>query len=210
MRLRMGSAFFRSICLLGLLAAASYGMAQQPYGAPPPPPPGYGAPPFPGPDMSRILGSLTDQPATHSGFTFDRSMLQIAQNLLESNGLDPRRASAAITGISFDSYHYQQPAFYTPEAMVALIEGYRAAGWKHMVNGNQTPANTAQPRTMATDLWLHFSGTDIDGITVLTRASRDMNVVHITGDLKPLDLLHLSGHFGIPKVDPDAVMVPDR
>jgi hypothetical protein len=26
--------------------------------------------------------------------------------------------------------------------------------------------------------------------------------------LHPLDLLHLSGHFGIPRVDPDAVMVP--
>jgi hypothetical protein len=209
MRLRIDSKLCRSVCALGLLVAASGAFAQQPYGGPPPPPPpGYAMPPFPGPDMSRMVGALTDQPGTHTGFTFDRSMLQFAQNLLESNGLDPRRAAAAITGISVDSYHYQQPAFYTPEAMMALIEGYRMAGWKHLVNGRQTPASSAQPRTMATDMWLHFSGMDIDGITVLTRASRDMNVVHITGDLRPLDLLHLSGHFGIPKVDSDAVMVP--
>jgi hypothetical protein len=209
MRLPIGSKICRSVCALGFLVAASGAFAQQPYGAsPPPPPPAYGIPPFPGPDMSRVMGALSDQPSTHTGFNFDRSMLQIAQNLLESNGLDPRRAAAAITGISVDSYHYQQAAFYAPEAMMSLIEGYRVAGWKHLVNGNQTPANTAQPRTMATDLWLHFSGMEIDGITVLTRASRDMSVVHITGDLKPLDLIHLSGHFGIPKVDPDAVMVP--
>jgi hypothetical protein len=37
-----------------------------------------------------------------------------------------------------------------------------------------------------------------------------MTVVRITGDLKPLDLLRLSGHFGIPKVDPSAVMVPAK
>ena len=61
---------------------------------------------------------------------------------------------------------------------------------------------------MLTDLWLHFSGTDIDQMTVLTRSPREMIVVQVSGDLKPLDLVHLSGKFGIPKVDPGAVMVP--
>ena len=57
-------------------------------------------------------------------------MLQVAQGVLESNGVDERHAAAAITGVSIDNYHYQQPAFYTPEAMAALIETYRAAGWE--------------------------------------------------------------------------------
>ncbi len=159
------------------------------------------------PDLNQQLATLADQPARHTGFTFDKSMMQVAQGVLESSGMDARRAALAVTGVSFDQYHYQQPAFYTPEAMAALIEGYRAAGWKHLVNGNQTPANTASPHGMATDLWLHFSGADIDALTVLTRSQRDMNVIHLTGDLRPLDLVHLSGHFGIPKVDPNAVMI---
>jgi hypothetical protein len=166
--------------------------------------------PVPGPDTSQILANLADQPATHTGVTFDRNMLQIAQSALEANGLDERRAAAAITGVSYDNYHYAKPAFYTPESMAALIAGYKAAGWKHLVNANQTVANTAQPDRAVTDLWLHFSGADIDAVTVLTRAPKTMNVVRITGDLRPLDLLHLSGHFGIPKVDPSAVMVPDK
>jgi hypothetical protein len=61
---------------------------------------------------------------------------------------------------------------------------------------------------MITDLWLHNSGADINGVTVLTRSPRDMSVIQITCELRPLDLVHLSGHFGIPKVDPNAVMVP--
>ena len=52
------------------------------------------------------------------------------------------------------------------------------------------------------------AGPDITGITVLTRSSRDMSVIQIACELRPLDLIHLSGHFGIPKVDPNAVMVP--
>jgi hypothetical protein len=182
--------------LLSALLAATFAIAQ----APPP-----GALP---PNLQSSLMNLADQPATHTSFSFDRTELQIAQNLLESNGMDANRAPAALTGISVDNYRYPRPAFYTPQTMASIIAGYHAAGWKHLVNANQTPANTAQPSSTVTDLWLHFAGPDITGITVLTRSARDMSVIQIACELRPLDLVHLSGHFGIPKVDPNAVMVP--
>lgn len=154
------------------------------------------------------LSTLADQPATHTAFSFDRPLMQIAQSLLATGGMDPERAAVALTGISVDTYHYQQPAFYTPETMAAIVDAYHRAGWKHLVNANQSPANSAQPYATQTDLWLHFHGTEIDDLMVLIRGPRDMNVIQVTGSLRPLDLLHLSGHFGIPKVDPNAVMVP--
>jgi hypothetical protein len=180
----------RFLCTLGVLCCAAAFGAQAP------------------PVTPQMFSTLADQPATHTGFVFDRSMMQIAQSFLESGGLDPKRAAAALTSISFDTYKYPQPAFYTPEAMASLVAAYRAAGWKHLVNGNQSVANSAQPKTTITDLWLHFSGADIDDVTVLVRAPKNMNVIQVTGDLRPLDLVHLGGHFGIPKVDPNAVMVP--
>jgi len=160
------------------------------------------------PNINQSLAALADQPASHTSFSFDRTMLQVAQNLLSSGGMDANHAAAAITGISVDNYRYPQRAFYTPEAMSSIIASYHAAGWKHLVNANQTPANSAQPHSTITDLWLHFVGPDIDGVTVLTRSPRDMSVIHIACELRPLDLVHLSGHFGIPRVDPNAVMVP--
>ena len=159
-------------------------------------------------DLQTALMNLANQPATHFSVSLDRAELQAAQNLLASNGLDANRAAAAITGFSVDNYHYPRPAFYTPETMAAIIAGYHAAGWKHLVDANQTPANTAQPHSTVTDLWLRFAGPDITGITVLTRSPRDMSVIQIACELRPLDLVHLSGHFGIPRVDPNAVMVP--
>ncbi|HWZ51655.1 MAG TPA: hypothetical protein VNW54_09330 [Granulicella sp.] len=160
------------------------------------------------PGIQESLNNLADQPATHTGFTFDRSMMRAAQGFLESGGLESERAAAAVTSISFDTYRFPRPAFYTPETMAAIVAGYHRAGWKHLVDGNQSPANSAQPKSTLTDLWLHFSGADIDDLTVLIRSPRDMNVIQVTGDLRPLDLIHLSGHFGIPRVDPNAVMVP--
>jgi hypothetical protein len=160
------------------------------------------------PGVTENMSNLADQPAAHTGIVFDRSMMQMARSLLQQGGLEPDRAALALTSISFDVYHYKQPAFYTPETMASIIEAFRRAGWKHLVNGNQTPANMAQPQTAITDVWLHFSGADIDRVMVMVRASKELNVFQVGGDLRPLDLLHLSGHFGIPKVDPGAVMVP--
>ena len=180
--------------LLPALLTASLVLAQPPAGAPA--------------HLQSALMGLANQPASHTAFTFDRSELQIAQNLLASGGMDANHAAAALTGISVDNYRYPRPAFYTPEAMASIIAGFHAAGWKHLVNANQTPANTAQPRSTVTDLWLRYVGPDVTGVTVLTRSPRDMSIVQITCELRPLDLIHLGGHFGIPKIDPNAVMVP--
>ncbi|HEX7157647.1 MAG TPA: hypothetical protein VF214_01430 [Edaphobacter sp.] len=179
------------ICLFAAFALAlPAAHAQQPAGVP------------------QNLSELADQPGTHVSVTFDRSMLDYARTFIDSGNAQAKHAAASLQSITVDTFHYQRPAFYTPEAMSALAATYHAAGWKHLVNANQTPATSAQPIGPITDMWLHFSGAEIDDVTVLVRAPRDMNLIQISCMLRPLDLLHLSGHFGIPKVDPDAVMVP--
>src|SRR5712671_7951605 len=151
----------------------------------------YAQPPAGRPaDLQSALMNLADQPAAHTSFSFDRTELQVAQNLLESNGMDANRAPAALTGISVDNYRYPRPAFYLPETMASTIANYHAAGWKHLVNANQSPANTAQPHSTVTDLWLRFAGPDITGVTVITRSARDMSVIQIACELRPLDLIH--------------------
>ena len=159
------------------------------------------------PGITQSLAALADQPATQTSFTFDRSMMQMADSLLEQNGVDSKHITAAITAVTVHTYRYPHPAFYTPDVMNNIIQTYNAAGWKHLVNANVTPATSALPSSPLTDLWLHFRGTEIDDVTVLIRAPKDMNVIEVSGLLRPLDLIHLSGHFGIPKVDPNAVMV---
>ena len=186
--------------LLPVLLTAALA-AQQPSAAPLPPPSPISAVP-------QALATLADQPATHTSFALDRSALRDAQGLLGSADGSMRRAAAGLSSITVDSYRYPQPAFYNPELMGSIVATYDAAGWKHLVNATSNPGRSAQPASAITDLWLHFSGADIDDVAVLIRAPRQMNLIQVAGDLRPLDLLHLAGHFGIPRVDPDAVMVP--
>jgi hypothetical protein len=152
------------------------------------------------PDM---LQSLSSQQATHTAFTFDREMLQSANALFQD-------ATAGLNSVTVENYRYREPAFYVPENMAALNAAYNAAGYHHLVEKHVDAREATMPRGTLTDLWLHNDGTNIDSVVVLVRGAKQMSVVEVSGMLKPLDLVHLSGHFGIPKVDPSVVMVPDN
>lgn len=151
------------------------------------------------PGVADALAGISSVPATHTAVTFDRDMLE---------SLWGERPVAALNGITVESYRFREPAFYIPENVEAIRQDFSAAGWKHLVEANVSPRASAEPVKPITDMWFHFRGEDIDGVTVLIRAPRQMNVIEVSGLLRPLDLVHLSGHFGIPKVDPGAVMVP--
>ncbi|MCL2659913.1 MAG: hypothetical protein FWD64_05275 [Acidobacteriaceae bacterium] len=149
-----------------------------------------------------LLSQLSDQPGSHVSFSLDRSTLDAARGYLGD-----KPAGVVLNSITFDTYRYSERAFYIPETMNSVNAAYHAAGWRHLIN-TTSPAKGAQPAHPVTDLWLHYHGTEIDDVTVLVRAPREMSLIQISGMLRPLDLIHLGGHFGIPKVDPNAVMVP--
>jgi hypothetical protein len=174
-----------AVLMVGALSGVAAG-AQQPKGVP---------------DM---LANIASTPGTHTAFTFDRDMLQMADGYL--NGGDG--PVGQLNSVTVENYRYHEPAFYIPESVQALFAAYNSAGWKHLVEQNVGPKESAAPHKQLTDLWLHFHGAEIDDVTVLVRGPKQMSVVEISGALRPLDLVHLSGHFGIPKVDPGAVMIP--
>jgi hypothetical protein len=150
------------------------------------------------------LRSMTSEHANHTSFTFDHDMLQSAVGFLNDGQGPPMQ----LNSITVENYHYHEPAFYIPESMHGLVTAFDAAGWKHLVDQHAPPRDATTPRRTLTDLWLHFSGADIDNVMVLVRGPKQMSVIEVSGQLRPLDFVHLSGHFGIPKVDPNAVMVP--
>jgi hypothetical protein len=184
MKLRL----FASVLAIGSVVGVG-ALAQQPRGA------------------REALDGMASQHASHTAFTFDKDMLQMAGG--DERGGPYQRAVAALNSITFEAFRYHEPAFYIPESMASLVAAYDRAGWKHLVNQNGvSPRDATMPRKQMTDLWLHFRGAEIDDVTVLVRGPKEMNLIEVSGALRPLDLVHLSGHFGIPKVDPDAVMVP--
>lgn len=170
---------------LVLALAATVARAQAPY----PPPP-------------QAFASIVHQPPQSSSFTLDRSMLGATDGFFNGNP-DGRRIVAGLNSITFTNFRFRDYATYDGAAFGSLNAAYEAAGFHHMVNANQ---NSRAP--MLTDLWLRTQGSMVTSVVVLTRGDRNMNAISVDCNLRPLDLLHLSGHFGIPQVDANAVMVP--
>jgi hypothetical protein len=154
--------------------------------------------------VSDVLATLSSTPAVHTAFTFDGDMLSAANGYLN----DGRDRVGVLNSITVENYHYHEPAFYVPENLHTLDALYHTAGWKHLVDQNAGPKQNTTPTHSITDVWLRFEGGEIHNVTVLVRGPREMSVVEVNGVLRPLDIIHMSGLFGIPKIDPNAVMVP--
>ena len=163
----------------------------------------------------------------HTDFTFDRTMLQMAGGLIDGGDPDTRKAIAKLNGITVHLYKYAAPGMYDLRQLDAIRQQYKDAGWKHLVSTQSHAANTgpapapygAAPSGPVmnslnaeghTDLYIKFQGTDVVGMVVVQASPRNLNVVAINGDLSPLDLLHLRGHFGIPKFAGDGFSPADN
>jgi hypothetical protein len=180
------------------------------------------APPTPPDWLPAGIEQLGKTAAFHTDFTFDKSMLQMTSGLMDGGDPDTKKAIAKLDGVTVHLYRYAQPGMYDARQLDAIRDQYKNAGWKHLVSKQSHPAGASAPGgAMAgpgaapavptapgpyavsseghTDLYIKMQGVDVVGMVVVQASSRNLNVVALTGDLSPLDLLHLRGHFGIPK-----------
>jgi hypothetical protein len=182
--------------LVLLLAAPLAVFGQGAQATPQAPPPSWV------PQGFEVLGQRA---AFHTDFTFDRTMLQVAGYFIGDTDQDVRNAIAKLNGISVHSYHFAAPGLYDPAALDLIRRQYEAAGWRHLVaaHGKGDPFDQGQ-----TDLWINFQHMDVTGMMVLISKPKDLNLIALNGDISTIDLLHLRGHFGIPRFSGDGFAPP--
>ena len=129
-------------------------------------------------------------------------MLVLASKIDKDNE-DLRRVVAGINEIAVRSFRFPGAASCDPETMESIGRQYRDAGWTHLVKKHK---NDGGP---STDLWVRLDQATIRDIAVLFVGEKQVNFVSVAGSITPLDLMHLSGHFGIPRLD-GAARVPAR
>ena len=69
-----------------------------------------------------------------------------------------------------------------------------------------TTTNSGGPlHNGTTDVWLVMDGANLRGAVVLAETPRSLTLVTVAGNLSPVDLFHLRGHFGIPRFEGDGL-----
>jgi hypothetical protein len=171
---------------------------------PSPPPVAANSVPAPEPGPAELdwtppaLAQLSAQADARSSFVLDRTMLIAASSLLPGADQQTRQAIGKLDGISVHLLRFNARGVADEAQVEALREAYHRPGWKHLV----TATGTGGPiRNGSTDLWLTMDGVNVRAAVLLVETPKSLALVTLKGDLSPVDVLHLRGHFGIPRFD---------
>lgn len=147
--------------------------------------------------LLRSMAPLGQNASFHTDFTFNRQMLAALGGI--SGDAATQRIVDRLDSVTVHLYRYPEPGLYDPAALEALGDQYRALGWMHLVATSGDHGGPPQH----TDLWVHYEHGNVEGMTLLFAEPQSLNIVEVNGVLSPLDLLHLRGHFGIPRFSGD-------
>jgi hypothetical protein len=187
-----------------------YGLAQAPAQPFAPPDPGNttaAAVPDPNPVpldyVPPALEQLSAQAASKSSFSLDRSMLNAAAGLMGNTDAETKQAIAKLDGVSVHVLQFGEASPADPAQVDAIRQAYHLRGWKHVVSA--APGSGGPIIDGKTDIWLILDGVNMRGAVVLVDSPRALTLVTVAGNLSSEDLLHLRGHFGIPRFDGDGL-----
>lgn len=150
-----------------------------------------------------------------TSFTFNRSMLESASQDMPE---DLQPLVAKLRSITVHTFRYSAPGMYGAAELNAVRAQYNGDGWTHWraekrAGAEGTPGATGmQDNAVAsatpevrradpprTDVWVRMKHSNVDGVVLLVANQKNVNLVVVDGMIDPLELMHLRGHFGIPR-----------
>ena len=137
-----------------------------------------------------------------TNFTLDRNMLDAAAAVLPGEDMDVRQTLRKLDGMSVRILRFGEEGMVDTAAIESIRAEYHLRGWKHLV----TSTNSGGPvHNNTTDVWLVLDGVTVKGAVVLAETPKSLTLVTVAGNINPVDVLHLRGHFGIPRFDGDTM-----
>ena len=195
-------------CCAVMASASVFGQQQPP--APPPVQPG--PPPAAVADSNPVplewtppaLTALMAQAVVKNSFTLDRNLIHAAAQIYTDSDAGINQAINKVDGVSVHTLRFGPNGVPDEAAVNAIREAYHLRGWKHMI----TTTNSGGPvHNDHTDVWMVLDGVNVRGAVILAETPRSVTLVTVAGNLSPVDILHLRGHFGIPKFDDNGLQV---
>lgn len=202
-----GTPFLSAALLCGLLCAgACSALAQAPAQPSATPPDADTANSDIGPAILEwvppALAQLSTQALAKESFTLDRTMLAAAAGLLPAADADVKQSFAKVDGVSVHILRFAAEGAADPAAVDAIRESYHLRGWKHVISST---SKGGPLHCGTTDVWVVLDGANVRAAVVLVESPKSLTLATMAGNLSPVDLLHLRGHFGIPRFEGDGL-----
>jgi hypothetical protein len=153
------------------------------------------------------LAQLSGEASTRSSFTLDRTALSVAAGLIPDSEPETRQAIAKLDGVSVHILRFAPAGIPYGAPVDDIRQAYHLRGWKHLVTNNTAlganPNAKGPLHNGTTDLWLVMDGVNVRGAVALVESPKSLTLITLAGDISPMDMFHLRGHFGIPRFDGD-------
>jgi hypothetical protein len=143
---------------------------------------------------------LSARAAVKNSFTLDRTMLGMAAGLVPDSDADTRHAMNKLDGVSVHMLRFGAAGMADESQVEAIRASYHLRGWKHLVT---TSKGSGPLHNGTTDVWFVLDGMNVRGAVVLAETPKSVTLVTVAGNLNPVDVMHLRGHFGIPRLEAD-------
>jgi hypothetical protein len=147
------------------------------------------------------LAQLSSMAAVKNSFTLDRDLLKVAAGVMPDSDAPTRQAIGKLDGVSVHILRFGPDGVPDERAVDAIRDSYHLRGWKHVVTTAQGGNGPVHNGT--TDVWMVLDGVNVRGAVILAETPKSVTLVTVAGNLSTVDLLHLRGHFGIPKFEED-------
>jgi hypothetical protein len=145
------------------------------------------------------LAELSSMAAVKESFTLDRDLLKVAAGVFPDSDAQTRQAIGKLDGVSVHMLRFGPDGVPDERAVNAIRDAYHLRGWKHLVTTSERGGGPVKNGT--TDVWMVMDGVNVRGAVILAETPKSVTLVTVAGNLNPIDLLHLRGHFGIPKFE---------
>ena len=130
--------------------------------------------------------------------TMNKTMLKFASQFLDEKDRDDVEAQRLIQNLNaiyVRNYEFSEPGQYTPEDLKTIRQQFLGPEWNPMVKVRSKKGEGD------TDVYVKMVGNEVKGMFVLDAEPKQLDMVYISGSIRPEDLKQLSGNFGVPNLN---------
>jgi hypothetical protein len=130
--------------------------------------------------------------------TMNKTMLKFASQFLDSkekNDAQAQRLIQNLDAIYVRNYEFSEPGQYEPDDLKTIRQQFLGPDWNPIVKVRSKKGEGD------TDVYVKMVGNEVKGMFVLNAEPKELDMVFISGSIRPEDLKQLSGNFGIPNMN---------
>jgi hypothetical protein len=143
------------------------------------------------------LDHLASRASETVNVNIDERLVQIAVKVFKDNDPDEakiKKLVSGLKGIYVKRFEFESDNIFSNADIDTIRNQLREPVWTRMVDVKSKDDTNVE-------VYVSFSGTKVNGLTVIASEARELTIVNLVGDVDLEKLAELEGNLGIPDLN---------